>query len=175
MDTKKMVWKRYLFSTMAINWYRYISSLNVIYKYICFGGVYEYTTRPTNVTICMVVATQSSTWLALDFDSWAKSTLPETNILLMEEILHQLRLVVYTPENLTWNPKMEVWKMKFHFNWVIFRFHVSFRGCIPVFTFFFYIPGGLFGISEPSTVAPTVEPKTKLIFLPTPVEILVSC
>ena len=32
------------------------------------------------------------------------------------------------PRKLTWNPKMEVWKMIFLFNWVIFRFHVSFRG-----------------------------------------------
>ena len=30
-----------------------------------------------------------------------------------------------------WNPKKwRNWKMKFHFNWVIFRFHVSFRGCM---------------------------------------------
>ena len=30
-----------------------------------------------------------------------------------------------------WNPKMKVWKMFFLFKWVIFRFHVSFRGCTP--------------------------------------------
>ena len=30
---------------------------------------------------------------------------------------------------LTWNPKMEVWKMIFLFNWVICRFHVNFQGC----------------------------------------------
>ena len=29
----------------------------------------------------------------------------------------------------TWNPKMEVWKMIFLFNGVIFRFHVNFPGC----------------------------------------------
>ncbi len=33
------------------------------------------------------------------------------------------------PRKLTWNPKMEVWKMIFLFNWVIFRFHVNFQGC----------------------------------------------
>ena len=32
------------------------------------------------------------------------------------------------PGKLTWNPKMEVWKMMFLFNWVIFRFHVNFQG-----------------------------------------------
>ena len=35
------------------------------------------------------------------------------------------------PGKLTWNLKMEVWKMIFLFKQVIFRFHVSFRGCIP--------------------------------------------
>ena len=34
------------------------------------------------------------------------------------------------PRKLTWNPKMEVWKMIFLFKQVIFRFHVSFRECI---------------------------------------------
>ena len=29
----------------------------------------------------------------------------------------------------TWNPKMEVWNMIFPCNWVIFSFHVNFRGC----------------------------------------------
>ena len=33
------------------------------------------------------------------------------------------------PGKLTWNPKMEVWKMSFLFKQVIFRFYVSFRGC----------------------------------------------
>ena len=37
--------------------------------------------------------------------------------------------VMYTPKKLTWNPNMEVWKMMFLFNWVIFRFHVNFQGC----------------------------------------------
>ena len=32
------------------------------------------------------------------------------------------RVCVYTPGRLTWNPKMEVWKMIFLFYWVIFRF-----------------------------------------------------
>ena len=36
----------------------------------------------------------------------------------------------YTPEKLTWNPKMEVWKMIFLFKQVIFRFHVNFPGCM---------------------------------------------
>ena len=35
----------------------------------------------------------------------------------------------YSPKKLTWNPKMELWKMIFLFKQVIFRFHVSFRGC----------------------------------------------
>ncbi len=34
------------------------------------------------------------------------------------------------PERLTWNPRMETWKMFFLFNWVFFRFHVNFQGCI---------------------------------------------
>ena len=34
------------------------------------------------------------------------------------------------PGNLTWNMKMEVWKMIFLFSWVILRFHVKFQGCI---------------------------------------------
>ena len=34
------------------------------------------------------------------------------------------------PRELTWNPKMEGWKMIFLFKQVIFRFHVSFRGSI---------------------------------------------
>ena len=33
------------------------------------------------------------------------------------------------PRNLTWNPKMKVWKMRFLFKWVSFRFHVSFPEC----------------------------------------------
>ena len=32
------------------------------------------------------------------------------------------------PWNLTWNLKMEVWKMIFLFSWVLFRFHVKFQG-----------------------------------------------
>ena len=31
------------------------------------------------------------------------------------------------PGKSTWNPRMEVWKMIFLFNWVIFRFHVNFQ------------------------------------------------
>ena len=34
------------------------------------------------------------------------------------------------PERLTWNPTMEVWKMMFLSNWVIFMFHVNFQGCV---------------------------------------------
>ncbi len=37
--------------------------------------------------------------------------------------------ILLLPRKLTWNPKMEVWKMIFLFKQVIFRFHVSFRGC----------------------------------------------
>ena len=33
------------------------------------------------------------------------------------------------PGRLTWNSKMEVWKMTFLFKWVIFRYHVNFPGC----------------------------------------------
>ena len=32
------------------------------------------------------------------------------------------------PRKFTWNPKMEVWKMIFLFNWVICRFHMNFAG-----------------------------------------------
>lgn len=31
--------------------------------------------------------------------------------------------------NLTWNPNIEVWKMNFLFNWVIFKFQVNCQGC----------------------------------------------
>ena len=41
-----------------------------------------------------------------------------------------------TPWKLTWNPKMEVCKMMFLFNWVMFRFHVNFRGCTQQKCFF---------------------------------------
>ena len=35
---------------------------------------------------------------------------------------------------LTWNPKMEVWKLISVFNWMIFRFHLNFPRCsFPVF------------------------------------------
>ena len=43
----------------------------------------------------------------------------------------KIQKYIYTPRKLTWNPKMEVWKMIFLFNWVIFRFHVNFQGCNP--------------------------------------------
>ena len=33
------------------------------------------------------------------------------------------------PGRLTWNPKLEVWKMIFPVNLVIFRLHVNFQGC----------------------------------------------
>ena len=34
------------------------------------------------------------------------------------------------PRNLTWNPKMKVWKMFFLFTWLILRFHDNLPGCI---------------------------------------------
>ena len=37
-------------------------------------------------------------------------------------------IVCVHPRNLAWNPKMKVWKTRFLFKWVIFRFHVSFPG-----------------------------------------------
>ena len=33
------------------------------------------------------------------------------------------------PGKLTWNPKMEIWKMIFLFNWVIFGSMFIFEGC----------------------------------------------
>ncbi len=41
----------------------------------------------------------------------------------MEQVLNREAKCWYTLEKLTWNPKMEVWKM-------ICRFHVNFPGCI---------------------------------------------
>ena len=38
--------------------------------------------------------------------------------------------VLLLPGELTWNPKIEVWKMIFLFNWMIFRFHVIFQGVL---------------------------------------------
>ena len=38
---------------------------------------------------------------------------------------------VGTPPKINgWNPKMEIWKMIFLFNGVIFRFHDNFHGCM---------------------------------------------
>ena len=37
--------------------------------------------------------------------------------------------VYNTPRKITWNQNMEVWKMIFLLNWIIFRFHVNFPGC----------------------------------------------
>ena len=36
------------------------------------------------------------------------------------------------PWRLTWNIIMEVWKIIFHFKWVICRFHVNLPGCMAV-------------------------------------------
>ena len=48
---------------------------------------------------------------------------PKTCIIESKQIIH--------PWKLTWNPKMEVWKMISLFNWVdFFRFHVNFPGCM---------------------------------------------
>ncbi len=44
--------------------------------------------------------------------------------------------ILLLPWKLTWNPKMEVWKMIFLFKGVIFRFHVSFRGSKWILTLF---------------------------------------
>ena len=44
------------------------------------------------------------------------------------------------PWKLTWNPKMEVWKMIILFNWAVFRFHVKFQGCKWCFSGFFSSP-----------------------------------
>ena len=35
---------------------------------------------------------------------------------------------LHPPKKLTWNTKMEVRKMSFLVNWMIFRFHVNFQG-----------------------------------------------
>ena len=40
-----------------------------------------------------------------------------------------LEVRILLPWNLTWNLKMEVWKMIFLFSWVLFRFHVKFQRC----------------------------------------------
>ena len=43
------------------------------------------------------------------------------------------RICTLHPGKLTWNLKLEVWKMIFLFKQVIFRFHVSFRRCKFIF------------------------------------------
>ena len=52
----------------------------------------------------------------------------------LKQVSEKEDLKIYTWK-LTWNPKIggledDVWKMIFLFNWVIFRFHVKFQGCI---------------------------------------------
>ena len=60
------------------------------------------------------------TWLKPWEDSWIKNHV----------ITRMDAVQCVHPWKLTWNPKTKVWKMKFLSKWVIFRFHVSFRGCI---------------------------------------------
>ena len=56
-------------------------------------------------------------------------------IIEIQQNLPQYILLIYIhPRNLTWNPKMKVWRMFFLFKWVIFRFHVSFLGCTCFFS-----------------------------------------
>ena len=62
---------------------------------------------------------------------WRPLSLPNT-VGKMINVLH--------PRKLTWNPKMEVWKMIFLFNWVIFRFHVNFQGRIKAHRWIFCSP-----------------------------------
>ena len=50
--------------------------------------------------------------------------------------LHSKEL--HLKRKLTWNPKIEVWKMIFVVNWVRFRFHVNFQGT----NIFYPIPKG---------------------------------
>ena len=38
--------------------------------------------------------------------------------------------MIYSPVKLTWNLKISPWKRRFLWKTIIFRFHVSFRGCI---------------------------------------------
>ncbi len=68
-------------------------------------------------------------FLAWDFDSWGKYK--RHRFLNRAEVKHgnveRWKLRKNTGK-LTWNPKMEVWKMIVLFNWVIFRFHVNFQG-----------------------------------------------
>ncbi len=53
------------------------------------------------------------------------SSLPHTQVILVEKEKKQTK----HPGKLTWNPKMEVWKIILLFNWMIFRFHVNFQRC----------------------------------------------
>ena len=46
------------------------------------------------------------------------------DVIFLSQKLCILKFFVH-PRNLTWNPKMKVWKMFFLFTWVILRFHVT--------------------------------------------------
>ena len=67
------------------------------------------------------VTTQLNIW-----DMW--KNLPYKDI---EHDMTYIFIIIHMhPGKLTWNPKMEVWKITFVFNWVIFRFHVNFPGSV---------------------------------------------
>ena len=68
------------------------------------------------------------------------------------EFLEQLH-----PRKLTWNPKMEVWKMIFPLKPVIFRFHVSFWGCKHIFF------RTSFGSSSPSTLWLRISQENQMV------------
>ena len=73
-------------------------------------------------------------------------------------------LVELHPRKLTWNPKMEIWKMIFLFNWVIFRFHVNFQGCMGIFQPAMLVYFRVLGLGNP-TCKTHVTPVASLTML----------
>ena len=50
----------------------------------------------------------------------------------------------YRMDNSHGTQKMEVWKMNFLFNWVMFRFYVNFPVCTGGLDLLMFVPEGLF-------------------------------
>ena len=85
--------------------------------------LFEFSPQKTPTSLgCMVAPLSKS--LALESSKPCKSQkhpveLPWSNAF----------VICLLPRKLTWNPKMEVWKIIFLIKQVIFRFHVSFQWC----------------------------------------------
>ena len=70
---------------------------------------------------------QMMTWCAYQLNEWRPQISAHLDAeMSRKEGVPNLGLYTIHPGKFTWNTKMEVWKMIFLFNWVMFRFHVNF-------------------------------------------------